>query len=173
MTEFTIEQVTIPPHLSHPDAADFIATAEVRNAAEADGYGTDELSATAAELLPGWLDQEYEPKRLFAARVDGRIVARAIFETRPSAEGDLAWVDLQVHPQLRRRGIGTALADHLERLAALEHRTKLLVYAVSKASVGDRLESPTGFGSVPVSNAEVRFLLGRGFRLEQVERASR
>ncbi|MES2093093.1 MAG: GNAT family N-acetyltransferase [Actinomycetota bacterium] len=173
MTDFTIERVVIPPRLDHPDAADFIATAEVRNAAEADGYGTDELSATAAELLPGWLDQEYEPKQLFAARVDDRIVARAIFETRPAAEGDMAWVDVQVHPQFRRRGIGTALTDHLEKLAALEHRTKLLVYTVSKAAGGDRLESPTGFGSVPAGNAEVRFLLGRGFRLEQVERASR
>ena len=88
MTDFTLERVVIPAQLDQPDTADFIATAfiatvEVRNAAEADGYGTDELSATAAELLPVWLDQEYEPKQLFAARVDGRIVARAIFETRP------------------------------------------------------------------------------------------
>ena len=178
VTDFTLERVVIPAHLDQPDAADFIATdfiatVEVRNAAEADGYGTDELSATAAELLPVWLDQEYEPKQLFAARVGGRIVARAIFETRPSAEGDMVWVDVQVHPQFRRRGIGTALADHLENLAAEDHRTKLVVYTVSKAADGERLDSPTGFGSVPAGNAEVRFLLGRGYRLEQVERGSR
>lgn len=173
MTDFTLEQVAIPPHLDHPDAADFIATAEVRNAVEADGYGTDELSATPAELLPVWLDQEYEPKQLFAARVDGRIVARAIFETRPSAEGDMAWVNAQVHPQFRHRGIGTALADHLERLAAEQQRAKIVVYTVSRAAEGHRLESPTGFGSVPAANAEVRFLQGRGYRLEQVARTSR
>src|SRR5690606_19201078 len=36
-----------------------------------------------------------------------------------------------------------------------------------------RLPSPTGFGSVPLDNPEVRFLLRRGFALEQVERISR
>ncbi len=173
VTDFTLERVVIPARLDDPDSADFVATAEVRNASEADGYGTEELSATAAELLPVWLDQEYEPKQLFAARVHGRIVARAIFETRPSADSATAWIDVQVHPQFRRRGIGTALADHLEALAVEDHRTKLVVYTVSKAAAGERLDSPTGFGSVPADNAEVRFLLGRGFRLEQVERASR
>ena len=120
-----------------------------------------------------WLDQEYEPKQLFAARVNGRIVARAVFETRPSAKSDMAWVDVQVHPQFRHRGIGTALADHLERLAAKQQRPKIVVYSVSRAAEGHKLESPTGFGSVPAANSEVRFLLGRGYRLEQVARASR
>ncbi|MBC7591691.1 MAG: hypothetical protein H7226_11700, partial [Salinibacterium sp.] len=112
MTNFTLERVAIPPHLDHHDvSADpgitepmktasiqtaFIETVEVRNAVAADGYGTDELSLTPAELLPVWLDQEYEPKQLFAARVDGRIVARATFQTRASAADDKAWVDVQV-----------------------------------------------------------------------------
>jgi len=178
VTDFTLERIAIPAHLDDPDGADFIATdftatVEVRNATEADGYGTEELSATAAELLPLWHDQEYEPKQLFAARLNGRIVARAIFETRPAAEGNTAWVDVQVHPQFRRRGLGTALADQLETLAIEDHRTNLVVYAVSKAAAGERLRSPTGFGSVPDANAEVRFLLDRGFRLKQVKRASR
>ena len=183
MTDFTLERVVIPAHLDDANGAgstgagstgaDFIATVEVRNAAEADGYGTDELSVTAAELLPVWLDRKYEPKQLFAARLNGRIVARAIFETRPLAEGNTAWVDVQVHPQFRRRGIGTALADQLETLATEDHRMNLVVSTVSKAVAGERLLSPTGFGSVPAGNAEVRFLLGRGFRLEQVIRTSR
>ena len=173
MTDFPIERIVIPPHLDHSGAADFIATVEVRNSAEADGYGTDELSVSAAELLPTWLDQEYEPKQLFAVRVEGRIVARAVYEIRTVAEDGIAWVDVQVHPEFRRRGIGTALADYLEKLAAEDHRSKLVVYTVSKAADGERLESPTGFGSVPAGNSEVRFLLGRGFNLEQVERASR
>nr|WP_231368847.1 GNAT family N-acetyltransferase [Frigoribacterium sp. CG_9.8] len=151
----------------------FTETVEVRNAVAADGYGTDELSLTPAELLPVWLDQEYEPKQLFAARVDGRIVARATFQTRAAAADDMAWVDVQVHPQYRNRGIGTALADHLEHLATERRRGAIVVYAASRAAAGQRLESPTGFGSVPAANAEVRFLLGRGYRLEQVERLSR
>ncbi len=55
MTDFTLERIAIPAHLDDPDeadfigadfiGADFIATVEVRNATEADGYGTEELSA--------------------------------------------------------------------------------------------------------------------------------
>jgi len=173
VTDFTLERVVIPPHLDHPDAVDFIATAQVRNAVAADGYGTDELSLTPAELLPVWLDQEYEPKQLFAARVDGRIVARATFQTRASAADDVAWVAVQVHPQFRHRGIGTALADHLEILATEQRCTNIVVSTAFRAVEGRRLESPTGFGSVPAANSEVRFLLGRGYQLEQVERVSR
>jgi GNAT superfamily N-acetyltransferase len=47
------------------------------------------------------------------------------------------------------------------------------VYAVSPYGDGERLVSPTGHGSVPRSNPEVRFLLGKGYRLEQVVRGSR
>ena len=38
---------------------------------------------------------------------------------------------------------------------------------------GERMTSPTGFGSVPLDLPRVRFLLGRGYPLEQVERGSR
>ncbi|MDF2434719.1 MAG: hypothetical protein JWP44_4350, partial [Mucilaginibacter sp.] len=44
MTIFTIEEVAIPATVDAKDAADFRATADVRNVVEADGYGTDELS---------------------------------------------------------------------------------------------------------------------------------
>lgn len=173
MRGFTIEEVAVPIAPDSPDAADFAATVEVHNAVEADGYGTDELGSTTAEVLPGWLDEDYEPKRLFAARVDGRIVARAVYETLASDRSMTAWLELQVLPEFRRRGIGTALADLLETIALAESRSKLIVYAVSKQGPGERLAAPTGFGSVPRDNAEVRFLLGRGYSLEQVERGSR
>jgi GNAT superfamily N-acetyltransferase len=173
MTDFTIEEITIPATLDTPDAADFIATAEVRNAVEAAGYGTDDLAFSAAELLPDWLDQEYQPKRLLAARVDGRIVARAVYETQPDEDAGTAWLDVKVLPEFRRRGIGAALADRLEAIADFEGRGKRIVYAVSRDGSGARLPSPTGFGSVPRANDEVRFLLGRGYALEQVERGSR
>ena len=173
MTDFSIDEVDIPASVDIPEAADFIASIDVRNAVETDAYGTDELSFSAAELLPDWLDQEFEPKRLFVARVDGRIVARAVYETRPAENDDTVWFDVQVHPEFRGRGVGTALADRLEALADSDGRTKRIVYTASRESAGERLAAPTGFGSVPRSNPEVRFLLGRGYSLEQVERGSR
>jgi GNAT superfamily N-acetyltransferase len=173
MSRFTIDEVSIPMTIDSPDAADFIATVEVRNVVEADGFGTDDLAYSAADLLPGWLDTVYEPKRLFAARVDGRIVARAMYETASNGGEDVVWLGVQVLPEFRRRGIGTALSELLETMAAEDHRSKIIVYTVSKEAPGERVEAPTGFGSVPRDGAEVQFLLSRGYTLEQVERGSR
>jgi GNAT superfamily N-acetyltransferase len=172
MSRFTIDEVSIPETIDSPDAADFIATVDVRNAVEADGFGTDDLAYSAADLLPGWLNTAYEPKRLFAARVDGRIVARAIYETT-TEDADVVWLGVQVLPEFRRLGIGTELSGLLETMAAEDNRHKIIVYTVSKEAPGERVEAPTGFGSVPRDGTEVRFLLARGYTLEQVERGSR
>ena len=164
-------EVTIPTTVDAPDAADFVEAVGVRNAVEADGFGTEAFSFTPAETLPRWLDQKHHPGRMFAARVDGRIVARGFIETIPDGDGT-GWIGTQVLPAHRRAGIGTALADRLEAVAREWGLTKVIVYTVSKSGPGPRLDSPTGFGSVPRDNGEVRFLRGRGYQLEQVERAS-
>ncbi|MFC5928569.1 GNAT family N-acetyltransferase [Cryobacterium melibiosiphilum] len=193
MTEisFTVDELTVP---TAPGAAgwnDFVAMVAVRNTVDAEAYGSDELDFTPEELLPVWQNQRYEPKRALAARVEGRIVARATFERLPvrdadsgettittSAEAnaaprDVAWLSVQVLPEWRRHGIGRALTDRIEALAAADGCRTLIVYAASRPAPGATLASPTGFGAVPLGNAEVRFLLRRGYRLEQVERGSR
>lgn len=170
---FTVDEPAVP---AAPGAAgwdDFRAATGVRNAVEADAYGTDELALSAEELLPYWLNQDYAPARMLVARVAGEIVARGVYETRPEASSDVAWLVVEVLPAFRRRGIGTALADRLESIAAEEGRVRALVYAASREAPSERLPSPTGFGSVPLANPEVRFLLARGYTLEQVERGSR
>jgi GNAT superfamily N-acetyltransferase len=104
--------------------------------------------------------------------VDGQLQAASFYETLlDDPEG--CWITVLVDPAYRRRGLGTALASHAEALAASEGHTKLITYAPSGTGEGERIDSPTGFGSVPASNPEVRFLLANGYRLEQVERASR
>jgi len=173
MPEISIEEVAIPASLHEPDAVDFIATVNVRNAVEAATYGTTEFCFFPEETLPQWQDDEHEPKRLFAARVGGEIVGRAEVETTPRYEDAVAWLLVHVLPDFRRRGIGTALANRIEDIAAAAGRTKLITYAASPDAPGDRLPSPTGFGSVPLHNEEVRFLLARGYVLEQVARTSR
>ncbi|MDQ4137772.1 MAG: GNAT family N-acetyltransferase [Actinomycetota bacterium] len=172
MDEFTIDELTIPASLDAPEADDFRATVDVRNACERDGFGNDDFSCSAEELLPSWQNLEHEPKRLLAARVRGTVVARGVYETQPT-DSESAWVEVQVHPDYRGLGIGTAVADRLEDIAARDGKRKVIAYTVSKDAPGERLEPPTGFGSVPLGNPEVRFLLGRGYTLEQVERGSR
>ncbi|MET3805573.1 GNAT superfamily N-acetyltransferase [Nakamurella sp. UYEF19] len=168
---FTISPVQIPTSIESADAADFIAAIEVRNLVEAHSYGTDELSYSPAEILPRWLDP-HKKHWMFVAWLDGRIVGRGCIDALLD-EPDTCWLDLRVLPEYRRLGIGTALAQRVEDAAREDGRTKLIVYAVSAGSSGEKLPSPTGFGSVPRQNPEVRFLLGRGYSLEQVERGSR
>ena len=172
MSSFTIDEVPIPPTLDAPDASDFIACTEVRNLVEADTYGMTDLCYSPAEMLAVYLDAEHRPRRLLAGRIDGKIVARAVF-SHLAAEREVAWADIQVLPAYRRRGIGSALADRVEAFAQGRGSQRLVVYAPSAPASGRRIAAPTGVGSLPARNAEVQFLLHRGYSLEQVERCSR
>ncbi|OYX54574.1 MAG: hypothetical protein B7Y93_05945 [Micrococcales bacterium 32-70-13] len=173
MSAIEITEVGIPESLEAPDAAEFIACVDVRNAVWRADSGTDDLTYTAAELLPGWQKAMFEPKRMFAARLDGRLVARGVYETRTEEAADTVWLIAEVLPDARGHGVGEALARHLEGIALSEGKTRAIVYAPSWKSGGIRIPSPTGFGSVPAGTPEVRLLQGLGYRLEQVERGSR
>ena len=173
MTSFNVEELTIPSTVYDDDAADFVESVAVRNAVEAAGYGTPDLAYTPAEVLPGWQDTEHSPRRLFGVRVDGTIVSRGMYERGTAADARVAWAIVEVLPEYRGRGIGSAVADRIEQIARLDRRQRLLVYVVSPDGPGERLVPPTGFGSLPAANPEVRFLTARGFRLEQIERGSR
>lgn len=174
MAGFEIVDLAIPERIDDsPAARDFVDSVAARNAAEAVTMGLA-LSFTAEELLPGWRPSVHEERRLVGARVDGRIVARGTYES--PTEGDAsntAWSIVQVHPDFTGRGIGRALADRVEHLARERGRTQVHVYAGAPPMGGPRLEPPTGYGSLPADAREVRFLLARGYTLEQVTRGSR
>jgi GNAT superfamily N-acetyltransferase len=115
----------------------------------------------------------FEPKRIFVARVDGRIVGRSIVEWSNAPGSESSWVTAEVLPECRRRGIGTALFERVETLALQSGRPILQAEALHRPLPGgDRLAAPTGFGDLPTGDDGVRFLLSRGYRLEQVERVS-
>lgn len=170
-----IEELRVPATLDDgAGAAAFADAVGVANAAEAAALGTRDFTHTPAEVLPGWLDLEKEPKRLFVVRLDERIVARGTIEWRDTeARSDFVWQDLHVHPDVASRGIGTALADHLEERARAAGKRWVIVRVNSAFGRGPQLEAPTGFGSVPATHREVRFLVNRGFELRQVNRISR
>lgn len=169
---YAVEEVIPPLSLDEPGAADFIAAVDIKNALEAEGWGTSELSFTAAESLPGWHDAK-QPIRLFIVRAEGTVIARAYYNTLADDDTGTAWIGGGVLAPFRRQGIGQLLLDHIDGIARAEGRTKLIIYTVSRPNDGSRLHPPTGFGSVPLENAEVQFLTSNGFELEQVERASR
>ncbi|MCU1508067.1 MAG: family N-acetyltransferase [Glaciihabitans sp.] len=173
MADVSIEELAIPATLDAAGGPDFERAIEVGNLVEALGYGSDELASLPAEELPSFQPNEFVTKRMLVARVERTIVGIAVYETTRADGFHTAWVTAQVLPAFRRRGIGTALADAAEQLGRDAGMANLVVYTVSKDGPGPRLQSPTGFGSVPRDNDEVRFLLARGYELAQVERGSR
>jgi GNAT superfamily N-acetyltransferase len=168
---FEIEELPIPQSLDGPGGADFADTVDVRNAAESHAYGTTDVAVPVEEILAHWHDP-HQPQRLWGARREGRIVGRAILGWQHDAP-DVSWVTVQVHPDAVGNGIGGALHDAAEAAARSQGFERMLTYAPSPEAPGERVVPPTGAGSVPAGNREVRFLLDRGWRLEQVERGSR
>jgi GNAT superfamily N-acetyltransferase len=81
---------------------------------------------TATELLGelryGW---ELDPGRHFAGLVDGQVVATGQLSTTKWDNLDLAWLDVSVHPEHRRRGWGAAMLRFLVDQAEAAGRTKL------------------------------------------------
>lgn len=165
---FTIEELPIPDE----PTPDFVRAIAVGNEVEALGYGTPDLAYEPDEEL-AIMHNPHEPARLLVARVDGEIVALGKHETTVGDDSDTSWLAINVLPQFRRRGIGTALADALEGMARDEGKAKVVLYAPIAEGPGERLPSPTGFGSVVARDPGVLFLQQRGYTFEQVERLSR
>lgn len=169
---FTIEEVTLPERVDAADAADFVAGLEVGNAVESIGFGTPDITFEPDEALPHWHDPQ-EPTRLLVAKVDGRVVAEAEYTTQVGESADTGWLAVRVLPEFRGHGIGTGLAEAIERLPREDGKAKAVVYTALQDLPGPRIPSPTGFGSIPAEHPDVRFLLSRGYQFEQVERLSR
>ncbi len=172
MPEFTIDELSIPTAVNGTGWADFEHTIDVGNTVEAITYGTTDLSFTAVEELP-YYRNTFQPRRVLVARVGGEIVGRATYETQTGESADTGWVSVEVLADYRGRGIGRALAEQIESLVAADGKVKLIAYVGIQDVDGPRLTSPTGFGSVPLENRDVKFLLAREYSFEQVERMSR
>jgi GNAT superfamily N-acetyltransferase len=67
---------------------------------------------------------DLEAGRHFLACIDGELVGAGAVHTSEWDNRDLAWLQLHVHPERRRQGIGTELLQHLESVAVEMQRTK-------------------------------------------------
>lgn len=168
-TRVRVRELTIPAEVD----ADFAAATEARNVAEAHVLGTRAFAFEATELLPLYHQQDVDPSRLFVGELDGRVVGRAVMTWAPSDAAAVSTLTVEVLPQFRGHGVGTALADAVEEASAAAGRFVAQSEPIHDAAAGGApIPSPTGFGSVPAADPGVRFLLGRGYTLEQVQRVS-
>ena len=169
---FTIDRMPIPESLDGPGGADFVEMVTVRNQIEAETSGLAEISPTPQDLLPRWQDP-YSPQVLFVARVEGRIVGRAVLTLFIEEGSRGVHLRAEVLEPFRKRGIGTALLRAAESHALAAGRTVLGGDSMALPADGPQLDSPTGFGSVPHSNSGVGFALKHGYALGQIGRGSR
>lgn len=171
-TTFTIDELQIPANADDPAWAAFVEMVEVRNQIEADTLGSWALEVTPEELLPVFQNQDYHPRRLFVARVDGRIVGRGIINWSVEEGTNVTWVFVEIHRDARNQGIGGAMWEKLEGMASESGRTVVQSDTIHTTEGEERIEPPTGFGDLPVDDPGVRFLRKRGYSLEQIARIS-
>jgi GNAT superfamily N-acetyltransferase len=168
----TIEELAIPETLDGPGADEFRTIVTLRNIVSSEVLGAASDDNTPGEVLAWAQDQHDEHKTFLVGRKDGGIVASAMLAWSTEPDTRVTWVDVQVRPDQRQQGIGTALFDHLEGIARASGRPIVQGGGLHLPVDGPRLESPTGFGSLPAEEPTVRFLLNRGYTLEQVYRYS-
>lgn len=169
----TIDELPIPESLGAPGGADFSEMVALRNTVEQEILGTDDISPTAKELLAFFRDP-FAPKRLFLARVGGRVVGRAVYEWQPEEGATAAFLEVEVARDARRKGVGTALLRAIESAASADGLKVYQSWSLHLPPVShDLLRPPTGFGAIDADSPAVGFALANGYRIEQIGRMSR
>ncbi|MCC8248249.1 GNAT family N-acetyltransferase [Saccharothrix luteola] len=88
---------------------------------------------------------EFGPVRHWLARAGGEVVGVA-FACLPEHENaHLVLVDLTVHPDHRRRGVGTAVLDAVREDVRDGHRTVIEGFQLPKGGVGEKWATALGF----------------------------
>ena len=111
------------------DAAELAAWAELVNAVSAQDspwLRPETARSGAARFRYGW---DCEPASPYLARMEGEVVGWGSISTSEYDNLGLAWLGVQVHPDHRRRGVGTAVLEALVAEARRRGRTSLGVDA--------------------------------------------
>lgn len=173
MNDVVIEELILPDNLDGPAGDEFRELIAMRNEVELDTLGTDAIAVTPEAIFPHFISTPQKTRRHFVVRDAGRIVARGLFSWMTADNAPAASVMADVLPSYRRRGIGTALFELQEKLAAELGRNVIQASVIHTSSDGgERVASSTGFGDLPASDPGVQFLLSRGYSLEMVVRIS-
>lgn len=172
---YLIEQLSLPGSLD-ADAAEFLEFMELCDELELQTWGNLDRASSAAARLQYWRDTAYTRTRLFFVRVDGRMAARSWVRCELQENLGSALLHVSVLDSFTGAGIGRALLEHAEALAAADGRTILQTFTEHPA--GFDVDAPflikpaTGTGALPAGARGVRFAGLAGYRLEQVERFS-
>ena len=173
MTHVSITPVRVPAALAGPDAADFLAVAELLNAQQQEFWGNDDFHAPAQAQLAGRGSTATRRRELLAARMgadpDAAIVGVAQLNLPLTDNLHTGTVNVVVAPGARRQGVGTEVVRAAANLAADAGRSKLMAETDHLGSGPAGSENTASF--IP-HDAAAAFAEGLGFRLELVDRVS-
>jgi len=163
--------LTIPSSMDADEAADFREYTRVRNLVYREIAGNDDDAMAPEELLPHYQSDPDEIRLAWAVVRDGAFIGRVGVDI-PFEEGSRnAFCLIELLAAHHGRGIGSAAHVLIEQAAREHGRTVLQSWAQHPDAAAERLQAPTGFGSIPKDHA-ARFYLRHGYRLEQIERQS-
>ena len=170
--DFVVRRVIVPDDVAAPDAADFIAMAEVRNAVARERTGHDLLEYSAAGLLPGWQNQEDSAGEAWLAVRDGQALGRFYVERPMEAGSEVADTGIDILAAAWEPALVDEAFRVVETAARAHGRPIVQTWTNHRADSNlPQVASPTGFGSIPRDDYAEAYL-GRGYALEQVERNS-
>lgn len=170
-TRFELRPLTIPETTDAADAGDFVEMARIRNLVYREISGRDDHRLPADELLPFCRSDQDERRMLWLVMSDATAVGRVGVGLPQENGSRVAFWFIELRRDVWGRGFGSAAYALVERTAHQHGRTVLQSWAEHPAAPGPRLAAPTGYEDVPVDHA-ARFLLHRGYTLEQIERIS-
>ncbi|OLT53144.1 hypothetical protein BJF88_13055 [Cellulosimicrobium sp. CUA-896] len=180
-----IETVEVPASPDDPGAWAVHGTVLVSEAVDEQVYGHTDLSLDAGTVVNSVASGGYRRTVRRVAVADGAapgsparpedVVGRSMVSMPLEGGTHVALVHVAVRPEHRRRGVGTALWE--DALAITRDAGRHVVqgdssFAPEPPPGPGALEAPTGSGRVPRDAAATRFVLRRGFTLEQVQRHS-
>jgi len=168
----TISPVVVPQTLDASDARVFVEMVRIANAVCLHDAGHDYLREEPEEMLGFWQDQSDWTQLGFAALREETVLG--VVKMMISNQPDVSSIefDLMVDPPYRGQGVEQPLLAEVEREARERGIATIQTWTLHRPdAAGERLESPTGWGSIP-ADAEARRQLADGFTLQQVERNS-
>ena len=172
-------EVPVPPTLDDDAAWALHSEAALERTVALDAWGNDDLAYPAAAILAVLRDRRHTARTHLVITDPDRprdVIAAAFLRAPQIGNTHLVEADLLVHPEHRRRGLGTALIAEVERRARVMGRRLLVMESdhgpEPAADDPEAITPPNGSGRIRRTDPFTRFAGRHGLSLEQSERYS-